>query len=144
MSTFTLDVYMPVVILIALALLVAGGSLFLGSLIRPHNPTKLKETAYECGEEPVGTAWANFNVRFYVIALIFLIFDVESALMFPVAAVFKKFNEIGMGGTLLMSILTFVLVLVAGIVYCWKKGDLDWVKSFKHQTSPTPTFGKKE
>lgn len=144
MSTLNLDVYMPVVILIALAMLVAGGSLFLGSLIRPHNPNKLKDTAYECGEEPVGTAWANFNVRFYVIALIFIIFDVESALMFPVAAVFKKFNEIGLGGTLLMSILTFVSVLVAGIVYCWKKGDLDWVKSFQHQTSNPPTFGKKE
>lgn len=130
MSTFNLDVYMPVVILIALALLVAGGSILLGSIIRPHNPNKLKETAYECGEEPVGSAWANFNVRFYVIALIFIIFDVESALMFPVAAVFKRFNEIGLGGTLLISIFTFTLVLVAGIVYCWKKGDLDWVKSF--------------
>ncbi|MGZ3789090.1 MAG: NADH-quinone oxidoreductase subunit A [Bacteriovorax sp.] len=130
MSTFNLDVYMPVVILIALALLVAGGSMLLGGLIRPHHPNKLKETAYECGEEPIGTAWANFNVRFYVIALIFIIFDVESALMFPVAAIFKKFNEIGLGGTLLLSVLTFTLVLVAGIVYCWKKGDLDWVKSF--------------
>ena len=137
MSTINLDVYMPVVILIALALLVAGGSLFLGSLIRPHNPNKLKDTAYECGEEPVGTAWTNFNVRFYVIALIFIIFDVESALMFPVAAVYKKFNEIGMGGTLLASIFTFVLVLVAGIAYCWKKGDLDWVKSFNQTNQPT-------
>lgn len=144
MSTLNLDVYMPVVILIALALLVAGGSLFLGSLIRPHNPNKLKETAYECGEEPVGTAWTNFNIRFYVIALIFIIFDVESALMFPVAAVFKKFNEIGLGGTLLMSILTFVSVLLAGIVYCWKKGDLDWVKSYTQSTSTTPTYGKKD
>jgi len=130
MSTFNLDVYMPVVILIALALLVAGGSMLLGSIIRPHHPNKLKETAYECGEEPIGSAWANFNVRFYVIALIFIIFDVESALMFPVAAVFKHFNEIGLGGTLLISIFTFTLILVAGIVYCWKKGDLDWVKSF--------------
>lgn len=130
MSSFNLDVYMPVVILIALAMLVAGGSLLVGGLIRPHNPNKLKESAYECGEEPIGSAWANFNVRFYVIALIFIIFDVESALMFPVAAVFKRFNEIGLGGTLLLSVLTFVLVLVAGIVYCWKKGDLDWVKSF--------------
>ncbi len=137
MSTLNLDVYMPVVILIALALLVAGGSLFLGSLIRPQHPNKLKETAYECGEEPVGSAWANFNVRFYVVALIFIIFDVESALMFPVAVVFKKFNEIGLGGTLLMSILTFVLILVAGIVYCWKKGDLDWVKSFNQTNQPT-------
>jgi NADH-quinone oxidoreductase subunit A len=50
--------------------------------------------------------------------------------MFPVAAVFKRFNEIGLGGTLLLSILTFTLILVAGIIYCWKKGDLDWVKSF--------------
>lgn len=130
MSTLNLDVYMPIVILIALAVLVAGGSLFIGSLIRPNNPNKLKETAYECGEEPIGTAWANFNVRFYVVALIFIIFDVESALMFPVAAVFKKFNAIGMGGVLLLSILSFVLVLVAGLIYCWKKGDLDWVKSF--------------
>lgn len=130
MSTFNLDVYMPVVILIALATIVAGGSILLGSLIRPHHPSKLKETAYECGEEPIGSAWANFNVRFYVIALIFIIFDVESALMFPVAAVFKRFNEIGLGGTLLLSVLTFTLVLVAGIIYCWKKGDLDWVKSF--------------
>jgi NADH-quinone oxidoreductase subunit A len=104
MSTFNLDVYMPVVILIALAMLVAGGSLLLGSLIRPHHPNKLKETAYECGEEPIGSAWANFNVRFYVIALIFIIFDVESALMFPVAAVFKKFTQIGLGGVLLVSV----------------------------------------
>jgi NADH-quinone oxidoreductase subunit A len=141
MSTLNLDVYMPIAILIVLALVVAGGSLLLGSFIRPHNPNKLKETAYECGEEPIGTAWTNFNVRFYVVALIFIIFDVESALMFPVAAVFKKFNEIGLGGTLLVSILTFVSVLIAGVVYCWKKGDLDWVKSFNHiSTAP----GKKE
>jgi NADH-quinone oxidoreductase subunit A len=133
MSTFNLDVYMPVVILIGLATLVAGGSLLLGGLIRPHHPNKLKESAYECGEEPVGSAWANFNVRFYVIALIFIIFDVEGALMFPVAAVFKKFTQIGFGGTLLLSVFSFVLVLVSGLVYCWKKGDLDWIKSFHSQ-----------
>jgi len=130
MSSLNLDVYMPIVILIILALLVAGGALLLSKVLRPHNPTDLKLTAYECGEEPVGTAWSNFNVRFYVIALIFIIFDVESALMFPVATVFRRFNEIGMGGTILVSIILFVLVLVAGVVYCWKKGDLDWVKSF--------------
>jgi NADH-quinone oxidoreductase subunit A len=121
---------MPVVILILLALLFAGGAMLAGKFIRPHHPSPLKETAYECGEEPVGSAWANFNVRFYVVALIFIIFDVESALMFPVASVFKHFNAIGMGGTILLSVLSFVLILVAGLVYCWKKGDLDWVKSF--------------
>lgn len=130
MSTYNLDVYMPVVILILIALLFGGGAMLVGKFLRPHNPSKLKETAYECGEEPVGTAWANFNVRFYVIALIFIIFDVESALMFPVATVYKHFNGIGMGGTLLISVLSFVLILVAGLIYCWKKSDLDWVKSF--------------
>jgi NADH-quinone oxidoreductase subunit A len=121
---------MPVVIFILLALLFAGGAMLVGKLIRPHHPSPLKETAYECGEEPVGTAWANFNVRFYVIALIFIIFDVESALMFPVASVFRHFNAIGMGGTILLSVLSFIIILVAGLIYCWKKGDLDWVKSF--------------
>lgn len=133
MSSLNLDVYMPIVILISLALLVAGGAMMFGKLLRPHNPTELKVTAYECGEAPVGTAWSNFNVRFYVVALIFIIFDVESALMFPVATVFSKLNSIGMGGTLLISILIFVLILVAGLVYCWKKGDLDWVRSFSVQ-----------
>lgn len=135
MSTYNLDVYMPIVILIILALAIGLGSLLLGKLIRPDHPNKLKESAYECGEEPVGTAWANFNVRFYVIALIFIIFDVESALMFPVAAVYRKFNEIGAGGTLLVSVLLFISVLLAGLVYCWKKGDLDWVKSFHTSTN---------
>lgn len=138
MSTINLDVYMPVLILIAIGALLAFGSLLIGSLIRPHKPSALKETAYECGEEPIGSAWANFNVRFYVIALIFIIFDVESALMFPVAAIYKKFLEIGLGGTLLLSIITFVMVLTVGIAYCWKKGDLDWVKSYN-----TESFNKK-
>jgi len=126
---------MPIVILIILALAIGLGSLLIGKLLRPSNPNKLKESAYECGEEPVGTAWANFNVRFYVIALIFIIFDVESALMFPVAAVFKQFNQVGAGGTLLVSVLLFISILLAGLVYCWKKGDLDWVKSFQSSTN---------
>ena len=134
MSTYNLDVYMPIVILIILALAIGLGSLLIGKLLRPSNPNKLKESAYECGEEPVGTAWANFNVRFYVIALIFIIFDVESSLMFPVAAVFKQFNQVGAGGTLLVSVLLFISILLAGLVYCWKKGDLDWVKSFNTST----------
>lgn len=131
MSSVNLDVYMPVIILMSIATAIVAGALIVGSFIRPKNPTKLKEMAYECGEEPVGTAWSNFNVRFYVVSLIFIIFDVEGALLFPIAAVFKKFNEIGEGGVLLGTILIFIMVLVAGIVYCWRKGDLDWVTSFQ-------------
>ncbi len=131
MSSHNLDVYMPVLILMAFAIIMVIGALLVGKLIRPSNPTDLKLTPYECGEEPIGSAWSNFNVRFYVIALVFLIFDVEGALMFPVAAVFKKFVEIGEGGAVLASFLLFIVVLSLGVVYCWKKGDLDWVKSYQ-------------
>ncbi|MDD0854706.1 NADH-quinone oxidoreductase subunit A [Halobacteriovorax sp. GB3] len=137
MSSYNLDVYMPVLILMAFALIMVFGALLVGMLIRPHNPTELKQTPYECGEEPIGTAWSNFNVRFYVVALIFLIFDVEGALMFPVASVFKKFNEIGLGGAVLGSFLLFITILFAGVVYCWKKGDLDWVRSYQVNETAT-------
>jgi NADH-quinone oxidoreductase subunit A len=123
---------MPVIILIALAIIMFVGAIgVVGKLLRPHKPTPLKETPYECGEAPVGSAWSNFNVRFYVVSLIFIIFDVEGALMFPVAAVFKDFVAIGAGGVVLGSLLLFILILASGLVYCWKKGDLDWVKSFQ-------------
>jgi NADH-quinone oxidoreductase subunit A len=130
MSSHNLDVYMPILILIGIGVALVFGAMLIGKLIRPHNPTRLKVQAYECGEDPVGVAWSNFNVRFYVVSLIFIIFDVEGALMFPVASIFKKFNEVGRGGLVLCTLSLFVLILAAGIIYCWRKGDLDWVKSF--------------
>lgn len=131
MSSYNLDVYMPVLLMAAFATILVLGSLLVGKLLRPSNPTELKESPYECGEIPVGTAWSNFNVRFYVVALVFIIFDVEGALMFPVAAVFRKFVAIGQGGAILGSFLLFISILVLGVVYCWRKGDLDWVRSFQ-------------
>jgi NADH-quinone oxidoreductase subunit A len=117
--------------LASMAVIMVVGALIVGKLVRPHNPTELKLQAYECGEDPVGNAWANFNVRFYVTALIFIIFDVESALMFPVAAVFKQFVMAGSGAVVFLSLFLFVSVLIQGVIYCWSKGDLEWVKSFR-------------
>lgn len=131
MSANNLDVYIPVIILMAFGLVVLFAGLLVGRLVRTQKPTPLKEQAYECGEDPVGTAWANFNVRFYVVSLIFIIFDVEGALMFPVATVFRDFVAIGEGAVVLASFTLFIAVLVAGVAYCWSKGDLDWVKSFR-------------
>lgn len=131
MPTYHLDVYTPVIILLAIGAIAVFGALLVGKLIRPHNPGELKEMAYECGEAPIGSAWSHFNMRFYVTGLIFIIFDVESALMFPVAVVFKKMNEINRGGLVLVEILIFLAVLISGIAYCWRKGDLDWVRSFR-------------
>ncbi|MEK6624359.1 MAG: NADH-quinone oxidoreductase subunit A [Bdellovibrionota bacterium] len=131
MAAFNMDVYLPTFLLIFIALLIVVGALIFSYLIRPSNPSLIKQTAYECGELPVGTAWANFNVRFYVIALVFIIFDVESALMFPVVAVYKRFLQLGSGAAVLLSLLVFIGVLIQGVIYCWRKGDLDWVKSYR-------------
>ena len=131
MSANNIDVYMPIIILMAFGTVTLFAALLVGRLVRTQVPSTLKEQAYECGEDPVGTAWANFNVRFYVVSLIFIIFDVEGALMFPVASVFRDFVEMGEGTVVLASFTLFVAILVAGVAYCWSKGDLDWVKSFR-------------
>ena len=126
-----IDAYMPILILMVFAVVMVVGALLVGKLIRPSNPYKEKVMAYECGEEPVGDAWTSFNVRFYVVGLIFIIFDVESVLMLPVAVVYKKLIALGEGTTALVLLLLFISILLEGIVYCWKKGDLDWIRSFR-------------
>lgn len=131
MSLDNLNVYIPVVLLLIIGVIFVVGVLIVGLLVRPSKPTKLKQQIYECGENPVGKAWSIFNIRFYIVGLIFIIFDVESALMFPVIAVFKKMTEMGNGGLILIEVLIFLLVLIAGIAYCWRKGDLDWVRSYQ-------------
>ena len=97
--------------------------LLIQRLVAPKNDTPDKLSTYECGEESEGSAWVQFNIRFYVIALIFLIFDVEVVFLFPWAVVFK---DLGLLAFVEMSI--FLLILIVGLAYVWKKGDLDWVK----------------
>ena len=92
-------------------------------LIAPSKKTNDKLDTYECGEEAEGSAWLQFNIRFYVIALIFLIFDVEVVFLFPWAVVFKE-----MGLLALIEMGIFLLILIAGLAYVWVKSDLDWVK----------------
>lgn len=104
------------------------GSLLAGRFFRPKNPNPVKSEVYECGEPAVGPAWVSFNIRFYLIALVFVIFDVEAALIFPVASVFKKWVTSGQGVTALVEIGLFVAVLFIGLVYVWVKRDLEWVK----------------
>jgi len=97
--------------------------LYLQWLIAPSNKTKEKLQTYECGEDSEGSAWLQFNIRFYVIALIFLIFDVEVVFLFPWAVVFK---DLGMLAMVEMGI--FLVILMVGLAYVWVKADLDWVK----------------
>ena len=112
--------------------------LLIQKLVAPSNPNPDKLATYECGEESEGSAWVQFNIRFYVIALIFLIFDVEVVFLFPWSVVF---TELGMLAFVEMGIFLFILII--GLAYVWKKGDLDWVKynvksvSYTHLTLPT-------
>ena len=99
-----------------------------GALLRPRFPTRAKSEIYECGEKPIGTAWFNFNPRFYIVALIFVIFEVEIALMLPVVLVFKRFVARGFGALAFFEILAFLLILAVGLAWVWAKGDLDWIK----------------
>ncbi|MET3129682.1 NADH-quinone oxidoreductase subunit A [Arcicella rosea] len=107
--------------------------LFLAKLIRPNRPNEEKLTTYESGEEPDGNANVRFNIRFYVIALIFILFDVELIFLFPWATVFGNKRLIaetdGLWGWFsLVEMFVFVGVLLIGLAYAWIKGHLDWVR----------------
>jgi NADH-quinone oxidoreductase subunit A len=100
-------------------------TLLLSRLIQAKGqPGKDKYIPYECGEVPEGSAWIRFNIRFYVLALIFIIFDVEIVFLLPWAVVFKR-----LGSFAFIEGLVFIGILAVGLAYVWKKGDLEWVKS---------------
>src|ERR1700752_3778062 len=107
---------------VILAIIFVAGGLLTNKLLRPKNPNPLKLSAYECGEDPIGSAWVKFNVRYYVVALIFILFDVEILFLFPWAMVLKP-----MGWFALVEMFTFIGILLVGYIYVWAHVDLDWV-----------------
>ncbi len=115
-----------VLVYLAISVAFITVSLTAGWVLRPNRPTAEKLSTYECGEDAIGSAWIQFNVRFYIIALIFLIFDVEIAILFPWAVIFKdpELRLLALGEVFL-----FVGILVVGFAYVWVKGDLEWLKS---------------
>ncbi|HYA36465.1 MAG TPA: NADH-quinone oxidoreductase subunit A [Candidatus Binataceae bacterium] len=100
----------------------------LQKLLAPSNPHHRKLIPYECGEPPTGRAWINFNIRFYIIALIFVVFEVEVAFIYPVAAVFADWVRQGNRLYALSEIFLFLMILFVGLVYVWVKRDLEWIK----------------
>jgi NADH-quinone oxidoreductase subunit A len=120
--------FATVLVFFVLAIGFVGGMLALGSLVRPNNPEPIKLSTYECGEPPTGSAWLNFNIRFYIVALIFLIFEVEIVFILPVALIFKSWVLQGQGLFAFVEILIFLAILLVGLVYVWAKGDFDWLK----------------
>ena len=106
-----------------LAIIFVAGGIFTNFMVRPRKPNDLKLSIYECGEDPIGSGWLKFNIRFYVVALIFILFDVEIVFLFPWAVVYKQ-----MGVLAFAEMLVFLAVLLVGFAYVWVKGDLDWVR----------------
>jgi NADH-quinone oxidoreductase subunit A len=126
-------------------------NLLLGRLVRPDRPSPEKGDVYECGEKPVGTAWIQFDLRFYVVALLFVIFDVEIAFFFPWAVVFGTAAKQAQGPDAppaaflfarfaFVEFLIFFAVLLVGFAYLWRRGDLEWVKTLAGQ-GPADTPG---
>jgi NADH-quinone oxidoreductase subunit A len=95
---------------------------FIAKLLRPHRPSRVKLDTYECGEATVGSSWIQYNVGYYIFALIFVIFDVEVVFLFPWAVAFKK-----LGLFALVEMFIFLAILIFGLIYAWRKGALEWV-----------------
>ena len=116
-----LDNYFPILMFIMVGLAVGLGPLILGKLVSPHKPDAEKNSPYECGFEAFEDARMKFDVRYYLVAILFILFDLEIAFLFPWAVVLQ---DIGIFGFLAMMV--FLFVLVVGFIYEWKKGALEW------------------
>ena len=117
-----MDQYLAVLIFLIVGIGVVLFTFFFASLIRPSNPYKEKNQNYECAEQPIGDSWIRFNNRFYIFALIFVIFDVEAVFLFPWAVAFGQ-----LGLFALIEVIIFIVILLFGLYYAWKRGVLKWV-----------------
>jgi NADH-quinone oxidoreductase subunit A len=113
--------YFPILLFIAVGLAVGVAPMLLGRLLGPHRPDPEKLSPYECGFEPFEDARMKFDVRYYLVAILFILFDLEIAFLFPWATVI---NDIGFAGFL--SMMLFLAILTVGFVYEWMKGALEW------------------
>jgi NADH:ubiquinone oxidoreductase subunit 3 (subunit A) len=102
-------------------LIIPAGAIGAGWLFGPKKPNPIKQSTYECGIEPVGEGWVQFKAQYYIFALVFLVFDVETVFLFPWAV---KLSQLGLFAVI--EGIVFILILVAGLVYTWRKGMLEW------------------
>ncbi len=116
--------YVPVLLLMGIGLTIGCAILALSSFLGPKAKNRLKESAFECGVPPVGDAKHRFSVRFYLVAILFLLFDVEAIFFFPFALVFKQYATLGT--FILYEMGVFVAILLVGYIYVVKKGALEW------------------
>jgi NADH-quinone oxidoreductase subunit A len=127
-----LEAHLPLLIVFVVASGLAGLILFLSSALGPKRPSPIKQAIFECGNPPTGDARERFNVKFYLVAILFLVFDIEAVFIYPWAVAFSQSTR-GQGGVspvvALVEMLAFVAVIVVGLAYAWRKGALEWNRS---------------
>ena len=116
-----LQAYAPILILLGISLLNAVGMVALSHLLSPYRPTPAKLDPYESGMIPLGNARERFSVKFYMVAILFIVFDIETVFLIPWAVWFRKLGLFGF-----VEMIVFIFVLLVGFVYIWKKGALEW------------------
>ena len=113
--------YVPVLLFLLVAIAFAGGTIGLSSIIVPRRKNRVKMSAYECGVDPVGDARERFSVKFYLVAVLFILFDIEAVFLYPWAVAFRQLGLYG-----LIEMVLFIAILLVGYVYLLKKRALDW------------------
>ncbi len=120
-----MEAYIPIFILLAIAIVLGLLLTQLSALLGPYRPNKLKETVYESGMDPVGTAHERFKVKFYLVAMLFILFDIEVVFMYPWAVQYKQLLT-EFGWFPFVEMLVFIVILFVGYIYVYKKGGLKW------------------
>lgn len=115
------EVYFPVLVQIVIAIAIAAGLIGVSFLLGKKVKDKVKESPYECGIAPTGSARDRFSVKFYLVAIVFILFDIEAVFLYPWAVVYRQLKLFGF-----FEMLVFIVLVLAGFFYIWKKGALDW------------------
>lgn len=137
--------FATVLIFVLVGFVFAGIALGVAKLLRPSNPSAAKMTTYECGEVARGSSWIRFNVRYYLVALFFIVFDVEMIFLLPWAVVFRQLMPVpGLGAIVFWEMIIFLAILAVGLAYVWGKGDLDWVKKLTDRSGSSASDGAAE
>ncbi len=118
--------YITVAAFAGLGVVLVGVAVAMSRLVQPSRPSKVKASTYECGIDPVGGGWSQTHIRYYIFALLFLIFDVEAVFIFPWAIKLEDFAAAGMGAFVLVEMVIFIAILLVGLVYAVRKGVLRW------------------
>jgi NADH-quinone oxidoreductase subunit A len=121
MPTTYAEQYFPVLLQAVIAIVIAAGLVGLSALLGHKVKNRVKDSAYECGMTPVGTARERFSVKFYLVAMLFILFDIEAVFLYPWAVVYRELKMFAF-----LEMLLFIVLILAGFFYIWKKGALDW------------------